>query len=165
MKVVESKFIILELYVDHILLAASDHGLLHYVKDYLSSNFKMTNMGEASYEIGIEIFWNRSHEILGLSQKAYINKVLKRFKMKSCTPNLIPIYKGDNFSLSQCPGNEMERKEMDNISYAFLVEILMYNHTCTRPNISFVVVCWAVINQIPYNVLESCKESFKALLT
>ena len=33
-------------------------------------------MGEANYVIGIEIFHNRSHELLGLPQKAYINKVL-----------------------------------------------------------------------------------------
>ena len=76
MKVVGSKFIILVLYVDDNLLAASDRGLLHDVKNYLSSNFEMKDMGEASYVIGIEIFRDRSQGILGLSQKAYINKVL-----------------------------------------------------------------------------------------
>ena len=100
MKVVGSKFIILVLYVDDILLAASDCGLLHDVKNYLSSNFEMKDMGEASYVIGIEIFRDRSQGILGLSQKAYINKVLERFKMESCTLSPVPIQKGDNFSLS-----------------------------------------------------------------
>ena len=71
MKVVGSKFIILVLYVDDILLAASDRGLLYDVKNYLSSNFEMKDMGEASYVIGIEIFRDRSQGILGLSQKAY----------------------------------------------------------------------------------------------
>ena len=74
MKVVGSKFIILVLYVDDILLSASDRGLLHDVKNYLSSNFEMKDMGEASYVIGIEIFRDRSQGILGLSQKAYINR-------------------------------------------------------------------------------------------
>ena len=60
MKVVGSKFIILVLYVDDILLAASDRGLLHDVNNYLSSNFEMKDMGEASYVIGIEIFRDRS---------------------------------------------------------------------------------------------------------
>ena len=102
MKVVGSKFIILVLYVDDILLAASDRGLLHDVKNYLSSNFEMKDMGEASYVIGIEIFRDRSQGILGISQKSYINKVLERFKMESCTLSPVPIQKGDNFSLSQC---------------------------------------------------------------
>ena len=41
-------------------------------------------MGEAYYVIGIEIFRARSQELLGLSQKAYINKVLERFRMDKC---------------------------------------------------------------------------------
>ena len=93
MKVVGSKFIILVLYVDDILLAASDRGLLHDVKNYLSSNFEMKDMDEASYVIGIEIFRDRSQGILGLSQKAYINKVLERFKMESCSLSPVPIQK------------------------------------------------------------------------
>ena len=93
MKVVGSKFIILVLYVDDILLTASDRGLLHDVKNYLSSNFEIKDMGEASYVIGIEIFRDRSQGILGLSQKAYINKVLERFKMESCTLSPVPIQK------------------------------------------------------------------------
>ena len=64
MKVVGSKFIILVFYVDDILLAASDRGLLHDVKNYLSSNFEMKDMSEASYVIGIEIFRDRSQGIL-----------------------------------------------------------------------------------------------------
>ena len=139
MKVVGSKFIILVLYVNDILLAANDRGLLHDVKNYLSSNFEMKDMGEASYVIGIEIFRDRSLGILGLSQKAYINEVLERFKMKSCSLSPVPIQKGDNFSLSQCPKNNLENKEMDNIPYASLVGSLIYAQTCTRPDISFAV--------------------------
>ena len=99
----------------------------------------MKDMGEASYVIGIEIFRDRSQGILGLSQKAYINKVLERFKMESCTLSPVPIQKGDNFSLSQCPKNDLEHKEMDNIPYASLVGSLMYAQTCTRLDISFAV--------------------------
>ena len=56
LKVSGSKFIMLVLYVDDILLASNDLGLLHETKEYLSKNFKMVDMGEANYVIGIEIF-------------------------------------------------------------------------------------------------------------
>ena len=46
-----SKFIILVLYVDDILLAANDVGLLHDIKKFLSKNFEMKDMGEAFYVI------------------------------------------------------------------------------------------------------------------
>lgn len=81
----------LVLYVDDILLATNDLGLLHDTKKYLSNNFEMKDMGEASYVIGIEIFRDRSQGLLGLSQETYINKVLERFRMEKCSSSLVLI--------------------------------------------------------------------------
>ena len=78
-KVSGSKVIFLVLYVDDILLATNDLGLLSDTKKFLSENFEMKDMGEASYVIRIEIFRDRENDILGLSQTAYINKILERF--------------------------------------------------------------------------------------
>ncbi|RZB42467.1 Retrovirus-related Pol polyprotein from transposon TNT 1-94 [Glycine soja] len=47
-KVSGSKTCFLVLYVDDILLAANDRGLLHEVKQFLSKNFDMKDMGDAS---------------------------------------------------------------------------------------------------------------------
>jgi hypothetical protein len=54
-KIKESMFIILILYVDDILLASSDKNLLHEIMRFLSSNFDMKDLGDASYVLGIEI--------------------------------------------------------------------------------------------------------------
>jgi len=69
------KYIFLILYVDDILLASSDVGLLQETKKFLSSKFDMKDLGEASYVLGIEIHRDRTKGVLGLSQKAYIEKV------------------------------------------------------------------------------------------
>ena len=47
LKVSGSKFIFLILYVDDILLATKDLGLLSETKKFLSNNFEMKDMGEA----------------------------------------------------------------------------------------------------------------------
>src|SRR6185436_15584113 len=75
------KFIFLILYVDDILLASSDVGLLLETKKFLSSNFDMKDLGEASFVLGIEIHRDRTKGVLGLSQKAYLEKVLKKYSM------------------------------------------------------------------------------------
>lgn len=80
---------------------------------------------------GIEIFRYRSQGLLGLSQKAYINKILVRFRMNKCSTSIVPIHKGDKFSQMQCPKNELEQKEMESIPYASVVGSLMYVQTCT----------------------------------
>ena len=61
------KFIFLILYVDDILLASSDVGLLLETKKFLSSNFDMKDLGEASFVLGIEILRDREKGVLGLS--------------------------------------------------------------------------------------------------
>ncbi|RVW58770.1 Retrovirus-related Pol polyprotein from transposon TNT 1-94 [Vitis vinifera] len=134
-----SKVCFLVLYVDDILLATNDKGLLHEVKQFLSKNFDMKDMGEASYVIGIKIHRDRFKGILGLSQETYINKVLERFRMKNCSPSVSPIVKGDRFNLDQCPKNDLEREQMKNIPYASAVGSLMYAQVCTRPDIAFAV--------------------------
>lgn len=42
------RFIFLVIYVDDILLASSDESLLHETKEFLSINFEMKDLGEAS---------------------------------------------------------------------------------------------------------------------
>ncbi|XP_057985311.1 secreted RxLR effector protein 161-like [Hevea brasiliensis] len=94
-------------------------------------------MGKVSYVIGIETYHDRSQGLLGLSQKAYINKVLERFNMEKCSANVVLIYKGDKFSLKQCLNNELERKQMERIPHASIIGSIMYAQTCTRLDISF----------------------------
>jgi hypothetical protein len=58
------KFIFLILYVDDILLASSDVRLLLETKSFLSSNFDMKDLGEASFVLGIEIHRDRRKGVL-----------------------------------------------------------------------------------------------------
>ena len=119
--------------------ATNDKGLLYKVKQFLSKNFDMKDMGEASYIIGIKIHKERSRGILGLSQDTYINKVLERFNMKNCSLIVAPILKGDRFDLNQCPKIDFEWEHMKNIPYALAVGSLMYAQVYTRPDIAFAV--------------------------
>jgi hypothetical protein len=83
------KFIFLILYVDDILLASSDIDLLLETKKFLSSRFDMKDLGEASFVLGIEIHRERSNGVLGLSQKAYLENVLKKYGMHAVSQHLL----------------------------------------------------------------------------
>ena len=136
-KVSGRKFIFLILYVDDILLASSDLGLLHETKRMLSNNFDMKDLGKVSFVLGIEIHRNRSCRLLGLSQRAYVDRVLERFNMQLCKPGIAPVCKGDKLSLSQCPHSDLEKAQMKNIPYASALGSIMYAQVCTRPDIAF----------------------------
>jgi hypothetical protein len=138
LKMSGSNFAILVLYVDDILLASNSLDMLHESKRLLSHNFDMKDLGEASYVIGIEIHRDRSNGTLGLSQKAYIDRVLTRFNMQHSSPSVAPVVKGDVFGSFQCPKTEDEKAQMRMIPYASVVGSLMYAQVCTRPDIAYV---------------------------
>jgi hypothetical protein len=71
-------FTIIVLYVDDILLASNDKNMLYKTKSFLSSNFDMKDLGDASYVLGIEIHRDWTKDVFGLSQRSYIDRVLKR---------------------------------------------------------------------------------------
>ena len=128
------KFIFFILYVDNILLASSDVGLLLETKKFMSSNFDMKDLGEASFVLGIEIHRDRRKGVLGLSQKAYLEKVLKKYSMHACKPSPAPIVKGDRFGKFQCPRNQYEIDQMKTVPYASAVgsyNMLKFVHALT----------------------------------
>ena len=139
LKVSGSRFMILVLYVDDILLASNDLGMIYETKKYLKNNFDMKDMGEATFVIGIEIYRDRSRGLLELSQEAYIKNVLKRFRMEWCNAQNVLMTKGDRFSKEQCLRNEIERQQMVTYPYAAAIGCLMYAQTCTKSDISFAV--------------------------
>jgi hypothetical protein len=134
----KGKFIFLILYVDDILLASNDVRLIQETKGILSSNFDMKDLGEASYVLGIQIHRDRSNGVLSLSQKAYLEKILKKYNMHASKATPAPIQKGDKFGLYQCPRNQYEIDQMKAVPYASAVGSLQYAQVCTRPDLAFV---------------------------
>ncbi|KAM1649269.1 hypothetical protein ACFX14_010564 [Malus domestica] len=161
LKLNRSSFIMLVLYVDDILLATNDTSLLDETKTLLRQNFEMKDLGEASYVLGIEIKRDRKRGLLGLSQKGYIEKVLKRFNMFSCGTTKMPISKGDKLSKTQCPKNDLEKKIMEEKPYASLVGSLMYAQVCTRPDLAFTI---SVLGRFQANAGEAHWNAAKRVL-
>jgi hypothetical protein len=65
-------------YVDDLLIACNDIGILNEIKEGLSREFEMKDMGQARMCLG---FRNRSERKLILSQEKYALSVLSRFGM------------------------------------------------------------------------------------
>ena len=138
-KIVGGNFALLSLYVDDILIASNHEGTLMEVKSWLSSTFDMKDLGESSYVLGVEIHRDRKRQVLGLSQKAYLKTILKRFSMEDCKPANVPTIKGTKHSEEQCPKTPKEIREMKNIPYASALGSLMYAMLFTRPDLCHTV--------------------------
>jgi len=96
-------------------------------------------MDKARYVLGVEITANHSKKPLGLSQEAYINKILEHFLMHYSKLMDTSVEKGMTLSLDQCPKTDKEKESASNVSYASVVGSLMYAMLCTCPDICFEV--------------------------
>ena len=126
MKVCESKYISLVLYVDDILLTSNDTDMLVETRQLLFSHFDIKDLSETSYVLGIQILHNKPSGILRLSQQTYIEHILKTFNMQSCSFGKAPIVKDDRFSKGQSLHNDIERYQMKAVPYSSVVGSLMY---------------------------------------
>nr|GEX86590.1 hypothetical protein [Tanacetum cinerariifolium] len=128
---------ILILYVDDILLMGKNIPMLQDVKSYLGRSFAMKDLGEAAYIFRIKIYRDRSKRLIGLCQKAYIEKILKRFYMENSKRGTIPMQEKLKLSKSQGASTPAEKQRMQNIPYASAVGFIMYAVRCTRPDVAF----------------------------
>ena len=135
------KTIILTLYVDDMLIASSNMQAIRELKEDLAKSFSMKDLGAAKHILGMQISRDWNARTLILSQKEYIEKVLKRFSMNKAKPVSTPLVVATHFRLTKamCPGTQEEKAEMCSIPYASAVGSLMYAMIWTRPHIAHAV--------------------------
>ncbi|GJX83085.1 retrotransposon protein, putative, ty1-copia subclass, partial [Tanacetum coccineum] len=105
------------LYVDDIIIMGNHIPSLQSVKDYLGKCFAMKDLGEAAFILGIKIYRDRSKRLIGLSQNAYMDKILKRYKMDNSKRGHIPMQ--ERLDLNKSQGS------------------IMFAVRCTRPDVAF----------------------------
>ncbi|RVW92427.1 Retrovirus-related Pol polyprotein from transposon TNT 1-94 [Vitis vinifera] len=129
-KTCDDYMVIVCLYVDDMLILSDDMKGIIEMKRFLSSTFKMKDLGEVDTILGIKV--KRNSGGYALNQTHYIEKVVSKFshlKIKDAnTPfdSSIKLEKNDGRSVAQ-------------LEYASAIGSLMYAAQCTRADISFAV--------------------------
>ncbi|GJW06059.1 retrotransposon protein, putative, ty1-copia subclass [Tanacetum coccineum] len=136
-KASESNVIFLILYVDDIILMRNHIPNLQSIKDYLGKCFAMKDLGEATFILGIKIYRDRSKRLTGLGQNAYMDKILKRYRMDNSKRGHIPMQERLDLNKTQGASTPEEVKRMQNVPYASVVGSIMYVVRCTRQDVAF----------------------------
>jgi hypothetical protein len=82
--------------------------MLEVVKSSLGKSFSIKDLGEVAYILGIKIYRDRSKKLIGLSQDAYIDKILNWFNIQDSKRGFLPISHGITLSKKQCPSTPDE---------------------------------------------------------
>ncbi|GJZ97476.1 hypothetical protein Tco_0669929 [Tanacetum coccineum] len=97
----------------------------------------MKDLGEAAFILGIKIYRDRSKRLIRLGQNAYMDKILKRYKIDNSKRGHIPMQERLDLNKTQGASTPKEVKRMQNVPYASAVGSIMYAVRCTRPDVAF----------------------------
>ncbi|GJW28491.1 retrotransposon protein, putative, ty1-copia subclass [Tanacetum coccineum] len=125
------------LYVDDIIIMGNHIPSLQSVKDYLGKCFTMKDLGESAFIHGIKIYRDRLKRLIRLGQNAYMDKILKRYRMDNSKRGHIPMQERLDLNKTQGASTPEEVKRMQNVPYASAVGSIMYVVRCTRPDVTF----------------------------
>ena len=138
---------IVAVYVDDLILITETLDEMQEIKSYLTNTFKMNDMGQLHYCLGISITIDEGGQRLQLSQKQYILKALERYGLTDVTPVSTPmdqnvkLVKDDGFS-----------KSVEPVRYQSMIGSLLYAAIGTRPDISHAV---GVVSKFSSNPTEA----------
>lgn len=126
------KKVIIVIWVDDIIVAASDSNVLEEVKQSLKRKFKMKDLGQLSWFLGIGFQYEKDSIVM--SQRKFLERILVKFKMEDCTPKATPC--DLNANKIKC---EDSSEMVDPKLYREIVGSLIYVMTGTRPDLCYVI--------------------------
>ena len=127
------------LYVDDLLIFSNQLEQLKDFKSQLSELFDMKDLGEAHFALGIEIIRDRAQRTLFISQRRYIDNLLRRYGMDDCKPISTPMEVKPKLTRLQCPQSGEQAASVRNLPYQSAVGAMMYAMLGTRPDIAFAI--------------------------
>jgi len=122
--------VILIIWVDDLIIAASDENALKVVKEMLTAKFKMKDLGKLKHFLGID--FDQSDTWVKMSQKRHVEKIIERFDMHQCKPRT-------NSCEQELDYTDDSEIVSDVRRYREAEGSLVYLTTCIRPGLSFVV--------------------------
>jgi hypothetical protein len=112
-----NSIIYITLYVDDLIIIGNSMPAVNQIKLELSSKFKMKDLGELHYILGIQVTRNRKQGTTTLSQHKYIEDILARYNMTNAKPVGAPL--DTSVKLTKNPVHHKRTKHID-IKYHYV---------------------------------------------
>lgn len=157
------KMIYVTIYVDDFLIFTNDTKTKRKLKSFLHDRFKVKDLGEANFCLGLRITRDRKNGKLCVDQQHYIDSILRQFNLANCNPASTPARLALKLDKSMSPTTPDEIEEMKDVPYQDAVGCLTYQVQATRPDISIAATKLAnsprILDPLP---LERCQAHYEA---
>ncbi|KAI3637652.1 hypothetical protein MIR68_004301 [Amoeboaphelidium protococcarum] len=126
-------------HVDDMLLGIKGIDQAQKLKRDIAAMIEITDLGPASYFLGLHIERDRQAKTILLHQHRFIAELLEDYQMSLVKPAPTPMDSTVSLSLQDCPQTKEEQELMQDIPYQQVVGALLYTACATRPDISAAV--------------------------
>ena len=133
----DAGIIITCVYVDDFIIAGSSSAICDAFKAQVRSLWNISDLGEASFCVGLAISRSCADRTISLSQTALIDRIITTFDQTDAHPVSTPM--DSNLCLRRPPPNSPLNPHEASLPYRSLVGSLMYFAVGTRPDISYSV--------------------------
>ena len=141
--------IVIAVHVDDCTIAASSTSAVEALKVGLRKHVEVTDLGELHWMLGIEVRRDRAGGTVHLSQRSYIDSILRRFGFDDAKPISTPFDTQVRLTLEQAPVDAAEFAVMRDVPYREAVGALNWAALATRPDIAFAVATVARFSANP----------------
>ena len=148
----KNDIIIITVYVNDMLLALSSLKLLTKTKDKLRTFVEVSDLGNIHWLLGFEIKRDCEARLVSISQKSYVESIIKHYRMEDAKPLSIPMDPNVSLSKSQSPMEPQKIAEMCEIPYHEIVGSLTYTAIGSHPDIAFTTSMLSHFNKNPGRV-------------
>ena len=135
-------FIAIAVHVDDCTIAASSATAIDAFKAGLRKHVEVTDLGELHWMLGIEVKRDRAGGTIHLSQRSYIDSILRRFGFEDTKPVSTPFDTQVRLTLEQAPADAAEFAVMRDVPYREAVGALNWAALATRPDIALQYQLW-----------------------
>ena len=136
---------ILTIWVDDLILFANDEEAMDRMLNDLKKMFEITDLGEPSKIVGIEITIDEKTGAVKLTQTKYIEALLRKYGLEDANGVAVPM--DPNIKLFKPDGSTSPQDRSN--TYASLIGSLMFIAVATRPDIVFAIFRLAAYTAIP----------------
>jgi len=107
------------------------------VKEEVEACFKIKDVGDLGYILGIQVEKDNTMGAISLSQEAYLCHVLERFGMLHCNVKSTPLPSGIILCESNSPKTDNNHRYMKDKPYCEALSSCMWAQGATHPNIAY----------------------------
>ncbi len=135
----EEKLIIVLVHVDDCTIVVKTQPLIARFKIEIAKHVEITDLGDLHWILGIEVLRIREERRILLSQRSYIDSVLRHYGLEDLKPVSTPMDPNLRLTSAQSLKSTEDFARMRNIPYHEAVGSLMYASLGTRPDITYAV--------------------------